>query len=156
MARTPTTCLGYFERVSRLMAEACLMEGKIDLSARRQVTNKLRDAYGRASKPDKARIFDEVQAATGVACSMARRLLSGPRLSDLAEQVDRRQLRRRGYGDAARELPQMGVRLSSAAANSLGVTCAVRRSCACECGRSRWPIRLTPTMPRTMRATPRS
>ncbi len=94
------------------------MKGKIDLSARRQVTNKLRDAYGRASKADKARILDEVQAATGVARSMARRLLSGPRLSDLAAQVDRRQLRRRGYGDSACELPQMGVRLSSAAANS--------------------------------------
>ena len=53
------------------------MEGKIDLSARRQVTNKLRDAYGKASKTDKARILDEVQAATGVARSTARRLLSG-------------------------------------------------------------------------------
>jgi hypothetical protein len=41
------------------------MEGKIDLSARRQVTNKLRDAYGKASKTDKDRILDEVQAATG-------------------------------------------------------------------------------------------
>ena len=41
------------------------MEGKIDLSARRQVTNKLRDAYGKASKTDKAPILDEVQAATG-------------------------------------------------------------------------------------------
>ena len=80
------------------------MEGKIDLSARRQVTNKLRDAYGKASKTDKARILDEVQAATGVARSTARRLLSGPRLPDPAEQVDRRQLRPRAYGDSAREL----------------------------------------------------
>ncbi len=73
VARTPTTCLGYFERVSRLMAEACLMEGKIDLSARRQVMNKFRDAYGKASKPDAGRIPDEVQAATGVTRSTARR-----------------------------------------------------------------------------------
>ena len=80
------------------------MEGKIDLSARRQVTNKLRDAYGKVSKPDKARILDEVQAATGVARSTARRLLSGPRLPDPAEQVDRRRLRPRAYGDSAREL----------------------------------------------------
>lgn len=75
------------------------MEGKIDLSARRQVTNKLRDAYGKASKTDKVRILDGVQAR-----STARRLLSGPRLPDPAEQVDRRQLRPRAYGDSAREL----------------------------------------------------
>jgi len=80
------------------------MEGKIDLSARRQVTNKVRDAYGKASKIDMARILDEVQAATGVARSTARRLLSGPRLPDSAEQVGRRQLRPRAYGDSAREL----------------------------------------------------
>ncbi len=132
------------------------MEGKIDLSARRQVTNKLRDAYRRASKPDKGPILDEVQAATGVARSTARGLLSGPRLPDPAEQIDSPQLRSRGYGDSARELPQMGVRLSSAAANSIRIPCAVRRSCVCESGRTRWPIMLTPTMPRTMRATPRS
>jgi hypothetical protein len=98
------TCLSHFERLSRLMVEACLMEGKIDLSARRQVTNFLRDAYGKASKTDKARILDEVQAATGVARSTARRLLSGPRLPNPAEQVDRRQLRPCAYGDSAREL----------------------------------------------------
>jgi hypothetical protein len=86
------------------MVEACLTEDKIDLSARRQVTNKLRDAYGKASKPDKGRILDEVQAATGVARSTARRLLLGPRLVDPAEQVDRRELRSRAYGDSAREL----------------------------------------------------
>ena len=80
------------------------MEGKIDLSASKQVTNKLCDAYGKASKTDKARILDEVQAATGVARSTARRLLSGPRLSDPAEQADRRRLRPRAYGDSAREL----------------------------------------------------
>ena len=86
------------------MVEACLMAGKIDLSARRQVANKLRDAYGRTSKPDNARILDEVQAAIGAASSTARRLLSGPRLPDPAEQVDRRQPRPRAYGDPAREL----------------------------------------------------
>ena len=69
------------------------MEGKIVLSARRQVTNKLRDTYGKAYKTDQARILDEVQAATGVARSTARTLLSGPRLPDPVEEVDRRQLR---------------------------------------------------------------
>ena len=60
------------------MVEACLIEGKIDLSARRQITNKLRDTCSEASKPDKGRILDEVQAATGVArstggsCGLAR------------------------------------------------------------------------------------
>ena len=39
-----------FDRVFRLKVEACLMEGKIDLSARMQVTNKLPDAYGKASQ----------------------------------------------------------------------------------------------------------
>ncbi len=44
------------------MVEAHLLEGKIDLSARRQVTNKLRGAYSKASKADKGRILDEVEA----------------------------------------------------------------------------------------------
>ena len=51
------------------------MEGKIDMSARRQDTNMLRDAYREAFKPDKGRILDEVQATTGLARSSARRLL---------------------------------------------------------------------------------
>jgi hypothetical protein len=38
------------------------MEGKIDMSALRQVTNKLREAYQEESKPDKGRILDEVVA----------------------------------------------------------------------------------------------
>ena len=54
------------------MVEAHLLEGKIDMSARRQVTNKLREAYQGASKPDKGRILDEVVATTGVARSSAR------------------------------------------------------------------------------------
>lgn len=80
------------------------MEGKIDLSARRQVTNKLRDAYRKASKQDKGRILDEIMSTTGVARSTARRLVFGPRLPDPREQIDKRQLRTRGYSDAAREL----------------------------------------------------
>ena len=51
------------------------MEGKIDMSARRQDTNMLRDAYREAFKPDMGRILDEVQATTGLARSSARRLL---------------------------------------------------------------------------------
>ena len=41
------------------------MEGKIDLSARRQVTNKLRDAYGKASKTDKARTLTRSRQPPG-------------------------------------------------------------------------------------------
>ena len=64
------------------------MEGKISMAARRQVTNKLRDAYRGAAKPDKARILDEVMATTGMGRSTARRMLRGPRLPAPAEQVD--------------------------------------------------------------------
>ena len=36
------------------------MEGKIDMAARRQVANKLRTPYGKASKADKSKILDRV------------------------------------------------------------------------------------------------
>ena len=55
------------------------MEGKIDISARSQVTNKLREVYQGAPKPDRGRILDEVVATTGVARLSARRFLSGPK-----------------------------------------------------------------------------
>lgn len=80
------------------------MEGKIDMRARRQVTNKLREAYQGASKPDKGRILDEVVSTTGMARSSARRLLLGPRLPDPREQVDKRQFRARAYSDDSRDL----------------------------------------------------
>jgi hypothetical protein len=48
------------------------MEGKIDMAARRQVTNKLRDAYRKASKPERGLILDRVTATTGLARSSAR------------------------------------------------------------------------------------
>jgi hypothetical protein len=80
------------------------MEGKIDVSARRQVTNKIRDPYCKASERDKGRILDEIVSTTGVDRSTARRLVPGPKLPDPREQVDKRQLRPRGYSDAAREL----------------------------------------------------
>lgn len=76
----------------------------IDLSARRQVTNKLRDAYQRADKADKSSILDEVTATTGLARSSARRLLSGPRLPAPKDQIDKRKQRPRTYSDNAREL----------------------------------------------------
>jgi hypothetical protein len=41
-----------------------MVEGKIPMAARRHVTNKLRTAYARASKQDKAKILDEVMATT--------------------------------------------------------------------------------------------
>ncbi len=72
--------------------------------ARRQVTNKLRDAYRKASKRDKARILDEVMATTGMGRSTARRMLTGPVLPDPAKQVDRRQLRAKTYSDDSRRL----------------------------------------------------
>jgi hypothetical protein len=80
------------------------VEGKIDMVARRQVTNKLQVQYGKASKADKARILDRVVATTGMGRSTARRMLTGPRLPDPAEQVDGRTLRPRGFSDDARAL----------------------------------------------------
>lgn len=80
------------------------MEGKIPMGARRHVTNKLRSAYKKASKSDKSRILDEVIATTGMGRSTARRMLSGPQLPEPREQLDRRRLRPKGYGDDARAL----------------------------------------------------
>lgn len=77
---------------------------KIDMAARRQVTNKLREQYRKASKQDKGDILDRVMTTTGVGRSTARRLLTGPALPDPAEQVDRRRLRPRGFSDDARTL----------------------------------------------------
>jgi Integrase core domain len=80
------------------------VEGKIDMAARRQVTNKLRLKYRKASKADKSEILDRVVATTGMGRSTARRMLTGPRLPDPAEQVDGRTLRPRGFSDDARAL----------------------------------------------------
>lgn len=81
-----------------------MMEGKIDMAARRQVTNKLRDAYRKASKADRGRILDQVQETTGLARSSARRYLTGPRLPAPKDQIDKRALKRRGFGDDTRML----------------------------------------------------
>ena len=80
------------------------VEGKIDMAARRQVTNKLQGQYRKASKADKGKILDRVVATTGMGRSTARRMLTGPRLPDPGEQVDGRTLRARGFGDDARAL----------------------------------------------------
>lgn len=80
------------------------MEGKIDMAARRQVTNKLRSQYRRAGKADKGRLLDQVVQTTGMGRSTARRMLTGPKLADPAEQVDGRTLRARTYSDDARAL----------------------------------------------------
>lgn len=80
------------------------MEGKIPMGARRHVTNKLRSAYKKASKSEKSRILDEVIATTGMGRSTARRMLTGPQLPEPREQLDRRRLRPKGYGDDARAL----------------------------------------------------
>lgn len=80
------------------------MEGKIPMSARRHVTNKLRTAYQRASKIDKGLILDRVMTTTGMARSTARRMLTGPVLPDPADQVDKRRLRAKTYSDESRLL----------------------------------------------------
>ena len=87
-----------------LSAKLASMEGKIEMAARRQVTNKLRDAYRKASKRDKARVLDEVMATTGMGRSTARQMLTGPVLPDPVKQVDRRQLRAKTYSDDSRVL----------------------------------------------------
>lgn len=74
------------------------------MAARRHVTNKLRTAYRKASKSEKARILDEVMRATGIGRSTARRMLTGPVLPDPAVQIDRRRLRPKQYSDDARAL----------------------------------------------------
>lgn len=74
------------------------------MAARRQVTNKLRDAYRKVSKRDRARILDEVMATTGMGRSTARRMLTGPVLPDPVKQIDRRQLRAKTYSDDSRLL----------------------------------------------------
>jgi hypothetical protein len=80
------------------------MEGKIDMAARRQVTNKLRDAYRRGSKAQRGQILDRVVETTGMGRSTARRLLSGPRLPDPKDQIDKRSVKPRLYGDDTRLL----------------------------------------------------
>ena len=74
------------------------------MAARRQVANKLRTQYRRASKADKSTILDRVVATAGMGRSTARRMLTGPRLLDPAERVDGRTLRPRGFSDDARDL----------------------------------------------------
>jgi hypothetical protein len=66
------------------------VEGKIEMAARRQVTNKLRTQYRNASKGDKGKILDRVVDTTGMDRSTARRMLTGPPLPDPAEQLGRR------------------------------------------------------------------
>jgi len=80
------------------------VEGKVDMAARRQVTNKLRGQYRKASKAENGKILDRVVDTTGMGRSTARRMMTGPRLPDPAEQVDRRRLRARGFSDDARAL----------------------------------------------------
>jgi hypothetical protein len=74
------------------------------MAARRQVTNKLRGQYQKATKADKTKILDRVVDTTGMGRSTARRMLTGPKLPDPAEQVDGRTLRPRGFSDDARAL----------------------------------------------------
>ena len=81
-----------------------MWEGKIDMAARRQVTNKLRGQYRNATKVERGKILDRVVSTTGMGRSTARRMLTGARLPDPADQVDGRTLRPRGFSDDARAL----------------------------------------------------
>lgn len=74
------------------------------MAARRQVTNKLRTAYRKASRSERGQILDEVMATTGMGRSTARRMLTGPALPHPAEQIDRRRLRPKGFSDESRVL----------------------------------------------------
>lgn len=74
------------------------------MAARRQVTNKLRTQYRKATKAERGRILDRVVATTGMGRSTARRMLTGPALPDPVGQVDGRTLRPRGFSDDARAL----------------------------------------------------
>jgi hypothetical protein len=74
------------------------------MAARRQVTNKLRNEYRTASKPDKSVILERVIATTGMGRSTARRMLAGPALPDPKGQIDGRALAPRRFSDDARAL----------------------------------------------------
>lgn len=77
-----TTRLSFFERRAPRGGAACLMvEGKIPMAARRQVTNKLRTVCARASKRDKARILDAVLSTTGMGPLEFSEVLDGMTLS---------------------------------------------------------------------------
>ena len=77
-----TTRLSFFERRAPRGGAACLMvEGKIPMAARRQVTNKLRTVCARASKRDKARILDEMLSTTGMGPLEFSEVLDGMTLS---------------------------------------------------------------------------
>ena len=80
------------------------MEGKIDMAARRQVTNKLRAQYRKATKAERSQVLDRVVETTGMGRSTARRMLTGPKLTDPAGQVDGRTVRPRSFSDDTRSL----------------------------------------------------
>lgn len=81
-----------------------MVEGKIGMAARRQVTNKLQVQYRKATRADKGSILDQAVATTGMGRSTARRMLTGPSLPDPAGQVDGRSVRARGFSDDSRAL----------------------------------------------------
>ncbi|MGH9044286.1 MAG: hypothetical protein ACRDVP_05535 [Acidimicrobiales bacterium] len=99
------------------------MESKIDMAARRQVTNKRRSQCRRASKEDKGEIVD---ATTGMGRSTAPRMLRGPVLVDPAHRVDRRRLRPLGYSSDSRALlDHMGALMGMPCGKYLVVMCEV-------------------------------
>ena len=107
------------------------MEGKIDMAARRQVTNKLRTQCCKASKTDKSEILDRVVATTGMGRSTARRMLTGPRLLDPAEQVDGRTLPvggRQAWHRCATDATESGTQGTSRCRSASRSSCVNERS----------------------------
>lgn len=96
-------CLKHFERMIPVWEGLPVTEGKINMAARRQVTNKLRDAYRTDSEADRGRILDRVVQTTGMGRSTARRMC-GPMLLAPTDQIDKRSVKPRGYGDDTRLL----------------------------------------------------
>jgi len=80
------------------------MEAKIDMDARGQVTNRLRDTYRRGSKSHKGLVSDQIVNTNVMGRSTASRLPSGPRLADHKDQIDKRSVKSHLYGDNAHML----------------------------------------------------
>lgn len=74
------------------------------MTARRQMTTRPCEAYRGGSKPDRGRVFDLVVETTGMGRSTARRLLSGPRLPNPKDQIDKSSVKPRLYSGDTRLL----------------------------------------------------
>lgn len=55
--------------------DACLMEGRLDMAAKKQLTNKFKAEYAKGTKKQKGEVLDRLEAV-GMGRSTARRLLT--------------------------------------------------------------------------------